>query len=276
MRYQPPNALTASTPKRVSSGVGIARRLTFAVMGWAVATVVALATATAAFGAAATVDLSTSSNFGTVLADAQGFALYTLPSDHNGMSTCTGACVPVWPALTVPAGTTPTAGAGVPGTVAAVLQTNGTYQLTYNGAPLYTFVGDTSAGQVSGNGIGGFAVVRVTAPSTPTTAPTTTAAPTTPTTPATMPPAAAPSGTTTGKPTGTTAPAPAPAAAAAAPVSPSAAASATSPTRSSAPTSLAFTGPGPVLRWLAIAGGAMIAVSLPVLLAVRIRAARSR
>ena len=83
-------------------------------------------------------------------ADAEGFALYTFPSDHNGMSTCTGACVSVWPALTVPAGTTPTAGTGVTGTVASVLQANGTYQVTYNGSPLYTFVGRHAAGRGHG------------------------------------------------------------------------------------------------------------------------------
>ena len=42
-----------------------------------------------------------------------------------------------------------------------VLQSNSTYQVTYNGAPLYTFVGDTTPGQVSGNNIGGFTVVQV-------------------------------------------------------------------------------------------------------------------
>ncbi len=119
----------------------------------------------------ATVDTATSTNFGTVLVDAQGFALYTFSSDHGGISSCTTGCATIWPALTVPPGTTPTAGPGVTGTVAATLQPNGTDQVTYNGSPLYTFVSDTTPGQVSGNGVGGFSVVQVAA-APPATTPT--------------------------------------------------------------------------------------------------------
>jgi predicted lipoprotein with Yx(FWY)xxD motif len=110
---------------------------------------------------AATVDAANNANFGMILTDAPGFTLYTLPSDHNGISSCTGPCVPVWPALTVPSGTTPTAGPGVPGTVSEVLQPDGAHQVTYNGSPLYTFVGDSSPGQATGNGVGGFKVAQL-------------------------------------------------------------------------------------------------------------------
>ena len=99
---------------------------------------------------ASTVDVATSANFGTVLVDAQGFALYTLPSDHNGMSTCTGACVVGVAGADGPGRHHTHGRPGVPGTVASVLQTNGTYQVTYNGSPLYTFVGDTDAGRGHG------------------------------------------------------------------------------------------------------------------------------
>jgi len=89
-------------------------------------------------------------------------ALYTYGPDqgHNGMSTCTGGCLQAWPALTVPAGAVPTGGTGVTGTLAAVKQANGTYQVTYNGSPLYTFVQDSAPGQVTGNGVAGFSVVK--------------------------------------------------------------------------------------------------------------------
>ncbi len=219
----------------------------------------------AGYAAGATVEVTTSANFGPVLTDAQGFALYTFPSDHNGMSACTGACVSVWPALTVPAGTTPTAGTGVPGTVASVLQANGTYQVTYDGAPLYTFVGDTNPGEVTGNNVGGFTVVQVAAaPSTPTTsAPAPTAGSTSPSTPTTTAPAS----------TTPTTPAPAqaaPPARAAAPAT--AAGSGTSPSPvpaaaagTNAPTSLAFTGPGPALRWMVLAGAILVVTSLAML-----------
>jgi predicted lipoprotein with Yx(FWY)xxD motif len=109
----------------------------------------------------ATVDEAVNATFGMVLINAEGFTLYTLPSDHNGISSCTGLCASVWPALTVPSETTPTEGPGVPGMVSAVLQPDGADQVTYNGSPLYTFVGDSSPGQATGNGVGGFKVAQV-------------------------------------------------------------------------------------------------------------------
>ena len=58
------------------------------------------------------------------------------------------------------------------GTVASSTQSNGTVQVTYNGAPVYTFVGDTTPGTVTGNNVSGFFVVKVApVPSTTTTAP---------------------------------------------------------------------------------------------------------
>ncbi len=202
------------------------RRAVVAVAGVAAVVIVASASSTA-FAAGTTVDVATSTNFGTVLVDTQGFALYTFPQDHNGISACTGQCVPVWPALTVPAGTTPSAGAGVPGTVAAMLQSNGTYQVTYNGAPLYTFVGDTRPAQVSGQNIGGFTVVQVSGSQTPPT----TAAPA-PTTGSTSPPTASPTTTPAASTTPTTRPA---AASVGAPVTSPATAAASGSTPAPAP-----------------------------------------
>lgn len=110
----------------------------------------------------------TSGGSGNVLRTPAGLALYTDEADKNGIGSCTGSCAEVWPPLTVPAGTTPTGGSGFSGTLAAMKQPNGTYQVTYNGAPLYTYASDSS-GSVNGNGVGGFTVVTVTSSSPPTT-----------------------------------------------------------------------------------------------------------
>lgn len=48
----------------------------------------------------AAVDVGTNATYGAILTDAQGFALYTSSSDNGGMSSCTGPCASVWPALT--------------------------------------------------------------------------------------------------------------------------------------------------------------------------------
>ena len=224
----------------------------------------------------ATVDVATNPTFGTILVNASGFALYTFSGDHGGTSSCTGGCAGIWPALTVPAGTTPTGGPGVTGTLATSVQPGGSYQVTYNGALLYTFVSDTSAGQATGNGVGGFSVVKVAAPP-PTTAPSPTSAP---------PPTTAPPSTGTSTPTSvSSAPpssvAPSPAASApttgassatsggslagsggstSGPTSSSPAAPSTAPASGSG--SLAFTGPGPAITWVAAVGAGLLALSL--------------
>ncbi len=142
----------------------------------AVAVLTSIVSSTSSAGASpATVDVAPNATFGMVLTNAQGFTLYTFPSDHNGISSCTGSCVPIWPALTVPMGTTPTGGPGVTGIVGAVVQPGGADQVTYNGSPLYTFVGDSSPGQATGNGVGGFKVAQVSTTAGFTSSPSATA-----------------------------------------------------------------------------------------------------
>ena len=129
-----------------------------------------------------TVQVETNATFGAILASSSAMALYTLNTDHNGQSTCHGSCATAWPALTVPAGTVAIGGPGVTGTVGTATQSNGTTQVTYNGSPLYTFVGDVAPGQVTGNNVSGFFVVTAglttsTTTPGPTPAPTGTAPP---------------------------------------------------------------------------------------------------
>jgi predicted lipoprotein with Yx(FWY)xxD motif len=105
--------------------------------------------------------------YGAILTNDNGMPLYTLSG------SCTGSCASAWPALTVPASTKPSGGTGVTGTLSAKKQADGSYDVTYNGSPLYTFVED-STGHVTGQGVAGFSVVKVSASATPTGATTTT------------------------------------------------------------------------------------------------------
>jgi predicted lipoprotein with Yx(FWY)xxD motif len=103
-------------------------------------------------GATATVSIVPNSKYGKVLVDSSGRTLYHFKLDKNGQSACTGSCASIWPPLTVPAGTTPAPGSGVSG-LGVIMRSDGKDQVTWNGEPLYTYSGDSGAGQFNGEGI---------------------------------------------------------------------------------------------------------------------------
>jgi predicted lipoprotein with Yx(FWY)xxD motif len=104
-------------------------------------------------GAAVGVTISTRSvsGVGTVLTDKSGKTLYSPRQEASGAIKCTGSCLGFWFPLTVASGVTPQAGSGVAGTLGSIQRPDGTRQLTYNSAPLYTFRLDTAPGQAHGN-----------------------------------------------------------------------------------------------------------------------------
>jgi predicted lipoprotein with Yx(FWY)xxD motif len=114
----------------------------------------AAATAGATSAAAVTVEAEVVGAAGTILVDAaSGMTVYTFTEDvkDSGTSACTGGCLAAWPALTVPAGGTPTGGPGVTGTLATITRADdGTLQVTYNGLPLYFFANDQAPGDLNG------------------------------------------------------------------------------------------------------------------------------
>ena len=85
----------------------------------------------------------------TVLTNTGGFTLYWFAPDTSTTSKCTGSCSTYWPPVKGPA----TAGSGVTGTLGVITRPDGTMQATYNGHPLYTYVGDSAPGQNKGNGL---------------------------------------------------------------------------------------------------------------------------
>jgi predicted lipoprotein with Yx(FWY)xxD motif len=84
-----------------------------------------------------------------VVTDAKGRTLYWFAPDSSTTSKCTGSCATYWPPLTGPV----TAGSGVTGTLGIITRPDGTTQATYDGHPLYTYAGDSAAGQDKGNGL---------------------------------------------------------------------------------------------------------------------------
>ncbi len=84
-----------------------------------------------------------------VLTNAKGFTLYWFVPDTSTKSNCNGSCATYWPPMKGPA----TAGAGVTGKLGTITRADGSIQATYNGHPLYTYVGDKAPGQAKGNGL---------------------------------------------------------------------------------------------------------------------------
>jgi predicted lipoprotein with Yx(FWY)xxD motif len=83
-----------------------------------------------------------------VLVDSKGMTLYWFAIDTSSKSNCTGSCLTYWPPVKGPL----TAGSGVTGTLGTITGSDGSTQATYLGHPLYTYIGDKSPGQATGNG----------------------------------------------------------------------------------------------------------------------------
>ena len=84
----------------------------------------------------------------TVLTSSKGFTLYSFAPDTSTKSNCNGACAKFWPPVKGPV-----TAAGVMGTFATIKRSDGSTQATFDGHPLYTYVGDTAPGQAKGNGL---------------------------------------------------------------------------------------------------------------------------
>ena len=84
-----------------------------------------------------------------VLTDSKGLTLYTFAPDSVNKSVCYGDCATYWP----PVPGHMSAGPGVTGTIGTISRTDGTTQATYDGHPLYTYIGDHGPGTASGNNI---------------------------------------------------------------------------------------------------------------------------
>jgi predicted lipoprotein with Yx(FWY)xxD motif len=87
----------------------------------------------------------------TVLTNSKGLTLYSFAPDSSTTSKCNGSCAVSWPPVQGPA-----TAAGVTGTFSTITRSDGSTQATFDGHPLYTFVGDTAPGQAKGNDLNAF------------------------------------------------------------------------------------------------------------------------
>jgi predicted lipoprotein with Yx(FWY)xxD motif len=92
---------------------------------------------------------------GEILVDGQGRTLYLFEKDQGSTSTCSGSCASVWPPLTTSGATQAATGASS-ALIATTARNDGKTQVTYQGHPLYYYVGDNNPGDTNGEGIDQF------------------------------------------------------------------------------------------------------------------------
>ena len=138
-----PRAPRAARGRLAAASVAAVSVAALAVLGGSVAAAGSPAAATAGGSSLMTARIGGV----TVLTDAKGFTLYWFAPDTATRSACSGTCAAYWPPVRGPA----TAGPGVTGRLATIKRPDGSIQATYDGHPLYTYVGDTGPGQANGN-----------------------------------------------------------------------------------------------------------------------------
>jgi predicted lipoprotein with Yx(FWY)xxD motif len=94
-------------------------------------------------------------DLGMVLVDSQGRTLYDFHKDKGSKSACYGACAGAWPPL-LTEGNPQAQGPADRSMLGTTRRKDGTVQVTYNGWPLYTYVGDENPGEANGNDIDQF------------------------------------------------------------------------------------------------------------------------
>jgi predicted lipoprotein with Yx(FWY)xxD motif len=95
------------------------------------------------------------SGLGQILTDAQGRTLYLFAKDKGNSSSCDSTCAAVWPPFTTTGGEQAGPGASA-SLVGALTRSDGTTQVTYNGHPLYYYVGDGNVGDTKGQNLDQF------------------------------------------------------------------------------------------------------------------------
>jgi predicted lipoprotein with Yx(FWY)xxD motif len=109
----------------------------------------------ASASATGTVITTEAGSAGAFLTSGSGRTVYLWAKDGTNMSACSGACAAAWPPVTATGKLTATGGAKA-SDLGTITRSDGTKQVTYDGHPLYYFVGDSAPDQTSGQGSDSF------------------------------------------------------------------------------------------------------------------------
>jgi predicted lipoprotein with Yx(FWY)xxD motif len=97
------------------------------------------------------VTLQNNATLGNFLVDGKGMTLYYFTKDVNGKSNCTGGCLTAWP-IYYAEDIKPGAGIDA-GDFTTITRGDGSKQTAYKNWPLYYYIGDTKAGDVTGEAV---------------------------------------------------------------------------------------------------------------------------
>ena len=98
------------------------------------------------------VEVKTDGRFGKIITDDVGRTLYFFSTDVGTASTCTGGCLTVWPIFHVD---NIAIGTGLEqADFGEITNDGGAKQTTYKGWPLYYYIGDENAGEITGDKYG--------------------------------------------------------------------------------------------------------------------------
>ena len=87
------------------------------------------------------------SRYGKIVVDGQGRTLYLFDAERGAAPKCSGGCAAAWPPLLITVA--PVAGEGLSqAQIGTVARSDGSRQVSYNGHPLYYYVGDRSPGEI--------------------------------------------------------------------------------------------------------------------------------
>jgi len=155
--------LLARMPVPVKLGIPLASALLAAACSSAAASSPSSAPASSAPAAGSSASASTTGTVitthagsaGAFLTSGSGRTVYLWAKDSMNMSACSGACASAWPPVPTTGTLTATGGAKA-SDLGTITRSDGTKQVTYDGHPLYYFVGDSAAGQTNGQGSDNF------------------------------------------------------------------------------------------------------------------------
>jgi predicted lipoprotein with Yx(FWY)xxD motif len=89
-------------------------------------------------------------NVGKIVVNGKGFTLYMFTKDRRNKDNCkkVGGCLSIWPPVKTKGKAI--AGPGINAKlIGSITLSKGVKQVTYNGHPLYGYIGDSSPGQTS-------------------------------------------------------------------------------------------------------------------------------